>query len=124
MGKLEDYKSSFLEVLWITKSTLSTFWFWFPIIYFAYAIFQLWLMFFVHPLTLAILPIAIIVYGVRVEEKRVKLRYGLKKTKRLPAHRSMDSSPEPLMQTDWEIEQSVEQYEKMLKNQKKEKEQS
>lgn len=122
MGKLADYKSSFLEVWWITKSTLSTFWFWFPILYFAYALLQLWLMFYVHPLTLAILPIAIMIYGVRIEEKRVRLRYGLKKMKHLPAHRALDSAPEPLTQTDWEVEQSVEQYERMLKKQKNERE--
>jgi hypothetical protein len=120
MGKAEDYKNSFFEVLWIMKSTLSTFWFWFPIIYFAYALFQLWLMFYVHPFTLAILPLVLIIYGVRLEEKRVKLRYGLK-SKRLPTHRSMGSAPEPLKQTDWEVEQSVEEYQKILKNQKKEK---
>lgn len=121
MGKLRDYKNSFVEVVWIARSTLSTFWFWFPIIYMAYVFVQLWLMFYVHPITLAILPVTLIIYGVHLEEKRVKLRYGLSKTKRLSTLRSMGAEPEPLKQADWEVEQSVEQYEKMLRDQKKEK---
>jgi hypothetical protein len=121
MGKIQDYKNSLVEVTWIARSTLSTFWFWFPIIYMAYVFVQLWLMFYVHPITLAILPVTLIIYGVHLEDKRVKLRYGLSKTKRLSTGRSMGAEPEPLSQVDWEVEQSVEQYEKMLKSQKKEK---
>jgi len=120
MGKVADYKNTLLEVLWIAKNTLSTFWFWFPIIYMSYVFVQLWLMFYVSPFTLAILPVALIIYGVRLEEKRVKLRYGLSKTKRLPTSHSMGTSPEPLNQADWEVEQAVEQYEELLKNQKRE----
>lgn len=119
MGRISDYKNSFLEVVWIARNTLSTFWFWFPIIYMAYVIFQLWLMFYVHPLTLALLPVTLIIYGVHLEEKRVKLRYGLGKTKRLPSTHSMGTSPEPLREADWEVEQAVEQYEKLLKQHKK-----
>ena len=122
MGKLRSYKESFLEVVWIAKNTLSTFWFWFPVIYMAYVLVQLWLMFYVHPITLAILPVVLIIYGVHLEEKRVKLRYGLQKTKRLPAQGGLGSALEPVTQVDWEVEQSVEQYERMLKKQKQDKE--
>jgi hypothetical protein len=122
MGKLSSYKDSFLEVVWIAKNTLSTFWFWFPVIYMAYVLVQLWLMFYVHPITLAILPVVLIIYGVHLEEKRVKLRYGLQKTKRFPAQGGLGSAPEPVKQVDWEVEQSVEQYERMLKKQKQDKE--
>jgi hypothetical protein len=120
LGKIEDYKNSFVEVMWIAKNTLSTFWFWFPIAYMAYVIVQLWLMFYVHPLTLAILPVTLIIYGIRLEEKRVKLRYGLG-AKRLKAVNAMGAPPEPVELKQWEVEQSVEQYKEMLKGHKKEK---
>ena len=121
MGRLRGYKDSFLEVMWIMKNTLSTFWFWFPIIYMAYVFVQLWLMFYVHPITLAILPAVLIIYGVRLEDRRVKLRYGLSKTKRLSTDRGMGADPEPVSEVEWQVERSVEQYEKMLKDQKKKK---
>jgi hypothetical protein len=117
MGKLGDFKDSFLEVLWIMRSTLSTFWFWFPIIYMAYVILQLWMMVYISPLTLAILPVALIIYGVRLEDKRVRARYGLKE-KRLPATHALGTSPEPRKQFEWEVEQAVEQYEQLLKEHK------
>jgi hypothetical protein len=121
MGKIGDYKNSFLEVVWIARNTLSTFWFWFPIIYMAYVIFQLWLVFYVSPLTLAILPITLIIYGVRLEEKRVKSMYGLNKTKRLETLHTMGAAPEAFGDADWKVEKAVEQYEKLLKEHKREK---
>jgi len=119
MGMLADFKNTVVEVVWIARNTLSTFWFWLPIIYFAYILVQLWLMFFVHWLTLAILPVTLIIYGVRREEKRVKLRYGLDK-KRFKAGNAMGSPPEPVDQETWQVERAVEQYEELLKGQKKE----
>lgn len=119
LGKVADFKNTFVEVVWIAKNTLSTFWFWFPIVYMAYVFVQLWLMFYVHPLTLAILPVTLIIYGIRLEEKRVKLRYGLGK-KRFKAVNALGTPPESVDQKQWEVEQAVEQYEEMLKGQKKE----
>jgi hypothetical protein len=121
LGRLSDYKDSFLEVAWIARNALTTFWFWFPIIYMAYVFLQLWLMFYVHPITLAILPVTLVIYGVYLDDKRVKLRYGLQKTKRLSTDRPLGSAPEPVKQVDWQVEQSVEQYERMLKKQKQQK---
>jgi hypothetical protein len=119
LGKIEDYKNGFVEVLWIAKNTLSTFWFWFPIVYMLYVFVQLWLMFYVSPLTLVILPITVIIYGIRLEEKRTKLRYGLG-NKRLKAVNAMGTPPEPVEQKQWEVERSVEQYKEMLKGHKRE----
>jgi hypothetical protein len=119
MGKLRDYKDSFLEVLWIARSTVSTFWYWFPIIYMAYVLLQLWLMVFVSPLTLAILPVVLIIYGIRLENKRIEARYGLKKTKRLSGAHGLGAGPEPVGEFEWKIDSALDEYEKLLRKKNK-----
>lgn len=120
MGRFKGFTDSVREVLWITRHTVSTVWFWLPIIYFVYILVQLWLVFYVHPLTLAILPVAMIVYGVRMDEKRIKLRYGLQKVKRLSGTHGIGAQPEPVKESDWKIEQAVAQYTKLLKGKNEE----
>ena len=115
MGKFRDFTDSCNEVLWITKNTLSTFWFWFPIIYMGYVLLQLWMMVFISPLTLAIVPVALILYGVRLENQRTKRRYSLDKTKRLSPRRALGASPEPIGEFEWKVEKAVEQYERLMK---------
>lgn len=115
MGKLGDFAESLSEVLWIAKNTITTFWFWVPIIYMGYVLLQLWAMFYIHPLTLAILPAVLIVYGVRLENKRFKLRFGLGKSKRMTANRGLGGELEPVKEFEWKVEQAVEQYEQLLK---------
>jgi hypothetical protein len=124
MGRLKSFTDTVREVLWITRNTVSTFWFWLPIIYFLYIIVQLWLVFYVHPLTLAIVPIAMVIYGVRMEEKRVRLRYGLQKGKRLSGTYGIGATPEPVRESDWKVEQAVEQYAKLLRDKNEEDEPS
>lgn len=114
MGKFRDFTDSCNEVLWIAKNTVNTFWFWFPIIYMAYILLQLWLMVFVSPLTLAIVPVVLIVYGVRLENRRTKQRYGLDKVRRLSANQLLGASPEPVGEFEWKVEKAVEQYEHLL----------
>jgi hypothetical protein len=120
MGKVGDFRNSFLEILWITKNTVTTFWFWFPIIFMAYVLVQLWMMIYIHPLTLAIVPIILIIYGVRLEEKRIKIKYGIAKTKRLPVTHALGATPEPVKKYEWKVEQAVERYEQLLKDKKPE----
>lgn len=122
MGKLSEWKESFLEVLWIMKNTLGTFWFWVPIAYFAFVLLQLWMMFYIHPLTLAIVPIILIIYGIRLENKRTRLRYGLDKPKRLSATRGIGANAEPMSDFEWKVSQAVDQYERMLREEKEEEE--
>jgi len=119
MGRSNDFWDSFREVLWIAKSTVTTFWFWAPIFFMAYVIFQMWLMFFVHPFTLAILPIALGIYGIRNEEKRIKARYRLGQAKRMFGTHGIGANPEPMKKSEWEVERTVEQYENLLKTKKK-----
>jgi len=116
MGRFSDFKSSFLEVLWITKACLTTFWFWLPISLMAYILIQLWMIFFIHPLTLAILPAVMIIYGTLLEEKRVRLRYGLDKPRRFQVSHGLGATPEPMAEGEWKVEQAVDQYRQLLKN--------
>ena len=118
MGKLGDFVESLFEVLWIAKNTLTTFWFWVPIIYMAYVLLQLWAMFYIHPLTLAILPVALIIYGVRLENKRFKLRFGLGKSRKMTAGRGLGGALESINEFEWKVEQAVEEYEQLLKEEK------
>jgi len=73
-----NFKDYFWEIFIIAKICFSSVWYWIPILFYAYMIFQLWLVFFVHPLTLLILPAILTTYLLWREEKRVEARYGLK----------------------------------------------
>lgn len=119
MGAIREFKDSFLEVLWIVKCCLTTFWFWLPILYMAYFFLQLWMVFFIHPLTVLILPAILCIYGIRQEEKRIKAKYGLTKTKRLPVSHALGPGPEPMRKIEWEVDRAVDEYERLLKENKK-----
>lgn len=58
------------ELLDIAISTLTDFWFWLPIIFAMYSLFQLYLMFFVHPLSLGILPAVVIIFHYSLDRRR------------------------------------------------------
>lgn len=118
MGLLGNFKDSFREVLWITKNVLTTFWFWLPILYMLYVLLQFWMVFYIHPLTLLILPVILVVYGILLEDKRIRAKYGLTKTKRLSASYVLGENPEPMRKTEWEVERTVEQYRRLLKDDK------
>jgi hypothetical protein len=75
--KKPRWLESLMEILFITKVCLTTFWFWLPILYAIYLFFQIWMFFFLHPLTIFILPTILLVYSILQEEKRFKARYGV-----------------------------------------------
>jgi hypothetical protein len=111
-----SFKESLLEVLWIIKSCLTTIWFWIPILYAFYAVIQLWLIFFVHPLSLLIVPAILCFYAIREEEKRLKLQYNICKTKRLEHFHPIGIGPQFISDSD--IKQSVEEYLRLVKKEK------
>ena len=116
MGRFSDFKASFLEILWITKTCLTTFWFWLPISLMVYLLIQVWMVFFIHPFTLVILPAVMIVYGTILEEKRVRLRYGLDKPRRFQVSHGLGAPPEPMAGDEWKVEQAVDQYRRLLEH--------
>ncbi len=118
MKKLEDFKDSFGEVCTIAKTVLSTVWFWVPVAYALYFLVQLWLIFFVHPLTLFAVVTVLGVYAVYLEDKRTTTMYSLKKTKFLSASHGFGEGPSPIDRRDWDVEQTVNEYEVLLRKRK------
>jgi hypothetical protein len=122
MGSFRETKDSFLEILWLIKGCLTSFWYWLPILIMVYMLVQLWMMIFIHPLTLLILPVILTVYGLRMEEKRIRARYGLA-SRRVKWSHGIGGGPERVTESELEIERLVEEYEHLLEeDEKKEKE--
>jgi len=88
-------KESIVELFTVMKASVTSFWFWLPILYAAGVFIDLWLMINVHPLIGVILPAVLIIYAICLEEKRVKLRYGIKDKKYLKAFHAFGQFPEP-----------------------------
>jgi len=112
-------KESLLEILYLTKSCLTTFWFWLPVLFAGYFFLQIWMMFCIHPLTILILPAVLCAYGIRQEQKQIEAQHGLVKTKVLKASHALGMGPQPLSLHKWEIEKIVEEYTHFLKKKRK-----
>jgi hypothetical protein len=108
----KTFKESISDVLWIVKSCLTTLWFWVPILFGVYIIIQLWMFFFLSPLSLFIVPGLICIYALKEEDKRTKAQYNLPKTKLLRASHPLGSGP--VQMSNHNIEQSVEEYLRIL----------
>ena len=120
MGRLQDFKESFLEVLLITEVCLTSFYFWLPVLLWAYLFFQLWMMFAIHPLTILILPAILAIYTIILEEKRFKAQHKLANTKCIMALHPIGAHPEP-PSFKWDVEATLKEYVKLLKKNKKSK---
>jgi hypothetical protein len=114
MTRLEAAADSVVEAVSIAKTVLGTVWFWIPIAYALYFIVQLWLIFYIHPLTAIVAATLLGVYALYLEGKRTASRYSLKVTLRLSATHSFTEGPKPLRA--WEVEETVEEYERLLEN--------
>jgi hypothetical protein len=122
---LQEFKESFIEILIITKVCLTTFWFWLPALFAAYIYFQLWAVFFVHPLTILIMPIVLAAFSMIWEEKNAKDQYGLDEIKLLSASDPLGANPE-WKKVRWDVEKAIKEYKETLRNaeEKKEEEKS
>jgi hypothetical protein len=121
MNWIGNIADSFAEIVSIAKTVLSTMWFWVPVAYALYFLAQLWLIFFVHPLTAFVTASLLGFYAVYLEGKRAATRYSLKKTMFLSAAHTFGSGPEPIDRQEWEIERKVEEYADLLKEGKRKK---
>lgn len=111
LGRLTDFKDSIVEMTFIVKACLTTFWFWIPVLFAAYMWVQLWIMFFIHPLALAIVPSILIAYALIQEDRRFKAQYGL------GGKQSIDTGKKLLSEVD--MRRLVSEYNAMLRNDKK-----
>jgi len=111
LGRIANFKDSLVEAILLVKTCLTTFWFWVPVIFAAYMWAQLGIMFYVHPLALAIVPSVLIIYALIQEDRRFKAQYGLDKS------RSIDTGKKLLSEVD--MRKLVSEYNAMLKNDKK-----
>ena len=125
MKRLWEFKESFVEVLLITAACLTSFWFWLPTLFAAYMYFQLYVIFFVHPLTVLIVPIVLAIFAMVFEEERVKAQYGLDKIRLLRSSDPLGASP-TWKKVRWDVEKAVREYQESLKKmgEKKTKEKS
>jgi len=113
--KLKNIKESIKETLHIIKVCFTTIWFWIPALLALYMILQLWIMFFIHPLALLIVPTILIIYLIIQEDKRLKAMYGLETAKKKKASDPMFSGPTEISGYQWDVEKAVENYQKTLK---------
>lgn len=116
---LQSFKESFIEILMVVKVCLTSFWFWLPVLYCVYFYFQILLIFWVHPLTILILPLILSVYLILLQEKRVKAFYEINKVRYISASEPFGEGPK-VKPFKWKVEESVREYEKLLKEKQKE----
>jgi hypothetical protein len=108
------------ELVVLSRDILTTFWFWVPPLFATYIFVQLWLMFFISPLTLVILPSILAVYALVQEDKRVKAMYGLGSIKKKSAKDPLGAVPQELEGFKWDVEKAIAKYEDILKDESEE----
>jgi len=125
LGRLWGLRESLVEILLITVACLTSFWFWLPALFAAYMYFQLWMILFVHPLTILIVPVVVASFAMVFEEERAKAQFGLDKIKLLKSSDPLGASP-TWKKVRWDVEKAIREYQESLKRveEKKTKEKS
>lgn len=98
MGVIRDFINFIEDAFAVTGAVLTSKWIWIMIGFATYFIFQMYLLL-VFPLSVLILPAALIIYLIVNEDKRTSTQYGLKK--------SIDT-------TQWNVSKSVDEYIKTI----------
>jgi len=68
--RLKNFLEDIKEVFSIIGTCFTIFWFWAPTLYMLVFILHLYLIFYVHPLTIFILPGALAIYSIHLDLKR------------------------------------------------------
>lgn len=100
MGVIRDFIDFIEDAFAITGAVLTSKWIWIMIGFALYFLIQPLLMFAISPLTVLILPAALIIYLILSEDKRTSIQYSLKK-------KSIDT-------TQWNVSKSVDEYIKTI----------
>lgn len=117
LKSIRDLWFSFIDVLFLVKACLTTFWFWVPVIFAASLYIQLWIVFAIHPLTILILPTILGILAMIREEKRVRAQYGVDEFMVLKSSHMFGEGPVWERKT-WDAERAVKEYEESLKKKK------
>ncbi|MEM2352465.1 MAG: hypothetical protein QXT26_08675 [Thermoproteota archaeon] len=119
LQKLRNLKDLIKDAASIIKICLTTFWFWVPVLFALYMILQLWIMFFIHPLALLIVPTILVIYLIIQEDRRFRAMYGLDKAKKKRASDPLFTTPGEFYGYQWDLEKALENYEKTIKETRK-----
>lgn len=103
---LQRAKEDILETLLLVKICLTSFWFWLPVLYAGYIFFQFWMLIYVHPLTIFILPASLIIYLFTQEETKMKAMYGIgpRKPRKFFSFTLLGREPEGFK---WDLEKTI-----------------
>lgn len=124
LKRLRELVEFLFEVLVIAKVCFTTFWFWLPALFAAYMYFQFWMIFFIHPLTVLIVPVVFGIFVIIFEEKRVKAQYGLDKIRLLRASDPLGASP-VWEKVRWDVEKAIREHrESVEKSEERKKEEN
>jgi len=113
-----SFKESLLEIFWIVKTCLTTFWFWLPILIGLYVIVEVYMFVLINPLSILVLPAIISVYAVLIEDKRAKARYPEIGGKPRNAIRPPGIGSE--FSSNWNATERVEEYLRVLEKKEEE----
>jgi hypothetical protein len=109
-------KESISELLWLVKTSLSTFWFWLPILIALCGAVEMWMFVFIHPMTIFILPAIVAAYALFIEDRRIKGRYRAFGAKHggepFPIGATLEFTP------NWDAKQRVDEYLRVLEDEK------
>ena len=83
MQRIKECEKSILEILYLIKMCITNFWFWVPILFYGYIFLQLWMLFYVNPLTILAMPIVILIYGYLSTKRSLKHNKMKKESSRL-----------------------------------------
>jgi hypothetical protein len=111
--KGQSLKDSLLDALAIIKATLTTFWFWVPVLFAVFLYVELYLMI-INPLLFLVGPVIIILYALRWEEKRAKAQYGALDVRVMHNSNPIFATPQKISAKE-EIDELVEGYKKLLR---------
>jgi hypothetical protein len=103
LGAIRDFIDFIKDAFLISKLTITSPWLWLMIGFGLYIVIMPWMMFFIHPLSVLIVPAILIVYLIVSEDKRLATQYSLKKK---------DGSMPGAVK--WNVKKSVEEYIQIL----------
>jgi hypothetical protein len=103
-------REALLEIIWIIKTCLTTFWFWVPFFIGLIPLFTLWIILTINPMAAFALPAIVAVGALRIDDKRTKA--SLQKGKGDQAVHPVGTGSEFL--ANWDAREKIKEYLKTL----------